>query len=464
MFAEGALSAAFVPVFTTKLKEVGRSDAMQTANLVLSFLLVVVGLIVVLGVFVAPTIVSALAPGFDEIPGKFDMTVLLGRVMMPFLLIISIAALFMGMLNALGRFGTPAFAPMLLNVGMIASGFLICPFVDPPILGMAIGVLIGGLGQCLIQLPQLVKGGFRFRLTFKFNNPDLKLILKLAAPMVVGLAATQFNVFVITNLASQLADGAVSFLDYSYRLLHLPLGLFSVAIATVALPNASRLAADNDLSGMGELYSRSLRLSLFLVLPAQVILMFAGEPIVALLYQHHAFTSADTAQTTSALAYYGIGLVAFSSVRITVPMFYAMKQTRIPVAISVVSVAANIILCFILKGHLDFKGLSLAVACSGWLNFILLFLFLSKRISMDPILNSLTGFVKIVLPSVLLAILLIAGQRMIPCDVETGSKIQWLVYTAVMLSGSILIYLVMARLLKLPELDSVLSLIRKRKQ
>lgn len=463
MFAEGALSAAFIPVFTTKLKEAGRSNAMQTANLVLSFLLVVVGLIVLVGILLVPLIVSALVPGFEDIPGKTELTVLLGRVMMPFLLVISAAALFMGMLNALGKFGTPAFAPILLNIGMIAAGFLICPFVSPPILGMAFGVLIGGLGQCLVQLPQLLKGGFKFRFDFKFNNPDLKLILKLAAPMVIGLAATQFNVFVITNLASTLSDGAVSFLDYAYRLLHLPLGLFAVAIATVALPNASRLAAEKDYDGMGELYMRALRFGLFLVLPAQVILLVAGKPIVALLYQHAEFTASDTLQTSSALAFYAVGLAAFSSVRITVPMFYALKETRIPVMISVVSVIANILLCFILKGYLDFRGLSLAVACAGWLNFTLLLLFLRKRLRMTSLLNSFRGLAMIVLPSIPLAALLIIGQQIVPCDISAGSKVSWLIYVTVMFLGAIMIYFGAAKILRLPELDSLLELIRKKK-
>jgi len=463
MFAEGALSAAFVPVFTSRLKQAGRSDAMQTANLVMNFLLVVVGLLVLIGLLLVPVIVSALAPGFGDIPGKFELTVLLGRVMMPFLLIISVAALFMGMLNALGKFGTPAFAPTLLNIGMIAAGFLICPFVTPPILGMAVGVLLGGLGQCLVQLPQLLKGGFKFRFDFKFNNPELKLILKLAAPMVVGLAATQLNVFVITNLASRLSDGAVSFLDYAYRLLHLPLGLFGVAIATVALPNASRLAADKDYGGMSELYMRALRFGLFLVLPAQVILLFAGKPIVALLYQHSEFAAADTLHTSSALAFYAIGLVAFSSVRITVPMFYALKETRIPVAASVISVGVNILLCFIFKRYLDFLGLSLAVACSGWLNFSLLLILLHRRIRVFSLRKNLQGLAQIALPSLLLAVLLILGQRAVPCDIYTGSKVSWLVYVAVMLSGAALIYLAAARIMRLPELDSVFELFGKGK-
>jgi putative peptidoglycan lipid II flippase len=463
MFAEGALSAAFVPVFTSKLKQAGRSDALQTANLVLSFLLVVVGALVLAGILIVPSIVSVLAPGFGDIPGKFELTVLLGRVMMPFLLIISVAALFMGMLNALGKFGTPAFAPMLLNVGMIAAGFLICPFVDPPILGMAIGVLIGGMGQCLVQLPQLLKNGFAFRFSFRFNDPDLRLILKLAAPMVIGLAATQFNVFVITNLASRLADGAVSFLDYSYRLLHLPLGLFSVAIATVALPNASRLAAEKDYSGMGDLYLRALRFGLFLVLPAQVVMLLAGKPIVALLYQHSEFTAADTMQTASALSFYAIGLIAFSSVRITVPMFYALKETRIPVAISVVAVTANIVLCLILKSYLDFRGLSLAVACSGWVNFTLLLLLLSRRIRIQLPTGALRDLAKLVIPSVLLAVALVLGQQIVPCDIDRGSKIDWVLYTAVMLTVAVGLYIGAAGILRLPELRSLLGLIGKRK-
>lgn len=463
MFAEGALSASFIPVFATKLKEAGRSEALQTANLMMSFLLVVVGFFVIVGIIVAPSIVSALAPGFDEIPGKFDLTVKLGRVMMPFLLVISIAALFMGMLNALGKFGTPAFAPVMLNLGMIAAGFVICPFVDPPILGMSIGVLLGGLGQCLIQLPQLLKSGFRFRPDWNFRNSDLALIVKLSAPMVIGLAGTQVNVFVITNLASQLSEGAVSYLDYSFRLLHLPLGLFSVAIATVSLPSASRLAAGKDLEGMAALYLKTLRLGLFLVLPAEVLLLLAGKPIVALLYQHHEFSSSDTISTVSALLYYSIGLVAYSSVRITVPMFYAMKETRLPVIVSLVSVVVNIILCFSLTDILDFRGLSLAVSCSGWLNFVLLFLLLSRRLPVLSNRRTLIALGKIAIPSIVVSAVVILAQTVYPCDIENGTKALWLLYTFGLLGLSAVLYLGVAKLMSMPELDSLLGLVRKRR-
>jgi putative peptidoglycan lipid II flippase len=463
MFAEGALSAAFIPVFTSKLKDAGRSEAFQTANTVLSFLMVTVGLLVVIGILVVPSIVSLLAPGFEDIPGKFDLTVLLGRIMMPFLLIVSVAALFMGMLNSLGKFGTPAFAPALLNIGMIAAGFVLCPFTDPPILGMAIGVLAGGFGQCVVQFPQLRRDGFRFKLNLKFNNPEFRQILKLMAPMVVGLVATQINVFVITNLASRLAEGAVSYLDYAYRLLHLPLGLFGVAIATVSLPSASRLAADNDMQGMAEHYVSSLKFGLFLILPAQAVLLFGGEPIVALLYQHSHFTHADTVSTASALAFYAIGLFAYSGVRITVPIFYAMKETRIPVAISVASVVVNIALCLLLVGRLDFRGLCLAVACSGSLNFLLLFAFLCRKV---PVL-SVRGFgrsvARIVLPAVGISILLIVGQRLVPVDIVAGGKLDWLAYTLIMLSATALVYLLIAKFLRITELSSLIAMIRKTK-
>jgi len=463
MFAEGALSAAFIPVFTTKLKEAGKSDAFRLANLVLSFLLVVVGGLVVVGILLAPIIVSALAPGFQDIPGKYELTVLLGRAMMPFLLIVSIAALFMGMLNSFRVFGTPAFAPAMLNIGMILSGFLICPFVDPPILGMAIGVLLGGIGQTVIQIPQAIRQGFRFNLNFNFNDPTLKLILKLAAPMVIGLAATQINVFIVTNLASTLSDGAVSYIDYAYRLLHLPLGLFAVAIATVTLPDASRIAATGDYKSLGELYARSLRFALFLVLPAQAILLFAGEPIIALLYQHHEFGAEDTIATAAALRYYSVGVTAFAMVRITVPIYYAMKETRIPVIVSVLSVIVNISLCFALKDHLDYVGLTLAASLAGWVNFGILLSILGRRIGFESIRRHASGLITIVFQSVIVAALLILVQKVIPLDIENGNKIYWLIYTAALLGGVVIVYIAVSLFAGLPELNAVVRFFKRRK-
>lgn len=463
MFAEGALSAAFIPVFTTKLKEAGKSDAFRLANLVLSFLLVVVGALVVIGILLAPAIVSVLAPGFQDIPGKFELTVLLGRVMMPFLLIVSIAALLMGMLNSFRVFGTPAFAPAVLNIGMILSGFLICPFVDPPILGMSIGLLLGGLGQLFIQLPQAIKQGFRFKLNFSFGDPTLKLILKLAAPMVIGLAATQINVFIVTNLASTLSDGAVSYIDYAYRILHLPLGLFAVAIATVTLPDASRLAASGDYGSLGDLYARSLRFALFLVLPAQAVLLFAGEPIIALLYQHHEFGPEDTVATAAALRYYSVGVTAFAMVRITVPIYYAMKETRIPVAVSVIAVVVNVSLCFALKERFDYVGLTFAASIAGWVNFGVLLTVLSRRIGFESLRRHASGLVTIIFQSVIIAALLILAQKLIPLDIVTGDKIYWLIYTAALLGGAVAVYLGISLALGLPELDAVVRLIKKRR-
>ncbi len=463
MFAEGALSAAFIPVFASKIRQAGKSAAFRIANLMLSFLLIATGLFVLLGILASPQIVRLLAPGFEDVVGKFDLTVMLARVMMPFLTLISIAALLMGMLNSLGKFGTPAFAPTLLNVGMIASGLILCPLVDPPILGMAIGVLIGGVGQCAAQLPQLVREGFRFSFRLDLRNSDFLQILKLAGPMVIGLAATQVNVFVITNLASSLSGGAVSYLDYAYRLLHLPLGLFAVAIGTVILPGASRLAATGDREQLGLLYARALRFSLFLILPAQAILLFGNEPIVALLYQHREFGPVDSANTSAALFYYSLGLTAFSLVRITVPMFYALKSTKTPVAVSILTVGVNIGLCFILKEYLDFKGLCLAVAVSGWLNFLLLFMMLSQRIDFKAVKDSLYGIVTLLIQGVVVGALLVLSRIFFAQQVAGGGKFLWLMQSTGIVLGVIFVHLLTARFIRLPEFFLLFGLFRKRR-
>ena len=320
LFAEGALSSAFVPIFTRVLQKEGRPRAARLANLVATALMVIVGLFCLLGMVFSPALVRLLAPGFSAIPGKHELAVSLTRLMFPFLLLVALAAQAMGILNSVGRFGMPALASSFFNVGSVIAGltlgFWLGPRVGiPPIYGMAWGVLIGGALQLICQAPSLVRAGFVFRPRLDASDPDLREVLWLMAPAILGNAAVQVNVMVNTNFASAITDaaglvinGPVSWLSYAFRFMQLPLGLFGVAIASATLPAISRSAASANLAEFRTILSRSLGLVLLLTIPSSLGLVVLGEPMIGAIFQHRAFHAADTIQTARALSFYAIGL------------------------------------------------------------------------------------------------------------------------------------------------------------
>jgi len=384
LFAEGAMSAAFVPTLTRTQERDGPAEAMRLANLVINFLIVIVSSICLLEILGARWIVPLMAPGFGSIPGKLDLTIQMTQIMAPFLLLVALAAAVMGILNTRRIFFIPAIAPTMLNLALIASGFILaplCPRVGlEPIVGMAFGVILGGVGQLLIQVPALRSQGYRWRPEVSFHDPGVLRIVTLMAPAAIGLAATQVNIFVNTLLASFLVQGSVSWLNYAYRLMQLPIGLFGVAIATVTLAEVSRHAAQRNMDELKRTLSFSLRFVLFLTLPATFLLVALAHPIVTLLYEHGRFGPVDSWQTAQALWAYAVGLSAFSAVRILVPVYYSLGMTRVPVTISFVTIGVNVALNIALMGPLKHTGLALATSIASVLNFALLFHYLRRRI------------------------------------------------------------------------------------
>src|SRR5690606_9192610 len=299
LFAEGALSAAFVPTFTDTLKNQGRERAIRLANLVIGAILVVVGSLTLLGIFLAPWIVDAMAPGFGAVEGKRDITILCTRIMFPFLPLVSLAAVTMGQLNAQERFGPPAFASALFNVVAIVGGaflFWAAAREEQAVIGWSIFTLFGGAAQLLVQVPAARELGHRFRLVIDFADPGLRRIARLMGPATVGLAATQVNLFVNTIFASRV-EGAPAWLIYAFRLMQLPIGVFSVAVATIATAGLARRAAARDLEGMRSTLGQGLRLVAFLAVPSMLGLVALREPIVRLLFEHGRFRPEDTIAT-----------------------------------------------------------------------------------------------------------------------------------------------------------------------
>jgi putative peptidoglycan lipid II flippase len=384
LFAEGAMSAAFVPTFTEYLAKRGKEAAWALGRRVMVSLLALLLGVCVVGALVAPWLVRAFAPGFDTVPGKLDLTVLLTRVMLPFLPAMALAAACMGMLNAHGRFGVPALAPMWLNLGMVVFGLALIPvceaFGQPAILAMAIGAVIGAIAQFAFQLPSLHRLGFRLGLERPFDDPGVHRIVHLMLPATVGLAATQLNLFVGTMLASLLPQGSVSWLWYAFRLMQLPIGVFGVALATVSLPSLSRAAVAQDLAALKTTLSATLRLVFFLTVPAALWLAVMARPLIALLYEHGRFEPADTVATANALVMYCIGLPAFAAVGVLTRTFYALGDTRTPVRATFVAVALNIALNLLLMRSLAHLGLALATSATSFANLIQLAFYLRRRV------------------------------------------------------------------------------------
>ena len=375
LFAEGAMSAAFVPTFTRELTVAGKPKAWQLANAVITALIPVTGMLVVLGVVFAEPLVRLYADGFEQVPGKIELTVYLARIMTPFLTLVALAAVLMGMLNALGHFFVPALSPAMFNVATIVITVALVPFASrlgvQPIVLVAISTLVGGLGQLLIQWSPLKHEGYVYRPSFHFRDPALGRVLLLMGPGTIGMAATQINVFVNTQFAAGEGTGAISWLDYAFRVMYLPIGLFGVSIAAASTPALSRLAATNDTPQMRTTVASAIGLMLALNIPATVGLITLAQPIVALIFEHGKFTAADTAATARALQFYALGLVGYSIVRIVSPAFYALHRSRIPVIASISSVVANIALNIVLVRVMGFAGLALGTSIAAMVNALL---------------------------------------------------------------------------------------------
>lgn len=382
LFAEGSLTIAFIPVFTETLTTQGKNEAFQLAGATLRVLSVLLAATAVIGIFAAPLVIYAIAPGFLDSPEKYKLTVTLTRVMFPYIFFIGLVALFMGILNALDHFAAPALAPVFLNLAMIGSVLFLSPHMKKPIIGLAVGVLIGGVLQLLLQLPFVIRKGVRFWRNASWFHPALKRIGSLMLPAVFGAAVYQINIFVATLLASLLPEGSVSYLYYADRLVQFPLGIFAIATATAVLPSLSRQAAAKDYPALRETFSHAMRLVLFITVPSMVGLIVLREPIVTLLFKRGAFDMNTSRMTAVALLYYGLGLWAFSAVRVVVSVYYALQDTRTPVRMAVVSLLVNICLGILLMGPLRHGGLALATSLASMVNFFLLVWFLRRKIGM----------------------------------------------------------------------------------
>jgi len=381
LLAEGTMSAAFVPVFTEKLATGDREAAWALASKVFTLLLMVLVAVVALGVAAAPLIVRVMAPGFAGDPGQEALTVLLTRVMFPYLLFIGLSALAMGILNAHRAFALPALAPFCFNLALISAALWLAPVFSEPTVGLALGVVAGGAAQLVLQVPGLARRRMLPRPSFAPRDPDVRRIGRLMVPVVFGLSVTQVNLLVNTLLASLLATGSVSYLYYGMRLIHFPLGVFGIALATAILPTLSTQAAKGDLAGLQAGVTDALKLIAFITVPAMAGLIALRLPIISILFERGAFDAAATRGVAIAVVAYAVGLWAFAAVRIVAATFYALQDTRTPVRAAAIAMGANVVLNLVLMGPLGHGGLALATSLSAMLNLTLLLIALRRRLA-----------------------------------------------------------------------------------
>lgn len=492
LLAEGALSAAFVKTFSQRLDRAGEAPAFRLAAMVLNAIAIGVGLFVFVGVLAAPWIVSWMAPEYEG--EQASLTILLTRTMFPYLLLVALAAVAMGALNALGAFGAPALHSAFFNVFSVVGGLASVAWLAPgfvssawkalvsgvpfepsvddqvqAIFGMALGVVLGGMAQCGWQLRGLRRRGYRHQLVLDRDDQGLRDVFRLMAPAVLGAAAVQVNVVVNTVFASTLEsgvdarEGSVASLNFAFRLMQLPIGIFGVAIATATLPAIARAMARDDRADYRSTLSSSIRLALFLTVPSAVGLVVLSRPIIQLIYEHGAFDADATHMTGAALACYAPGLVGYSLVKILAPAFFALDDAKTPAQISAATIVVNVLLCWALIGPLGVRGLALSTAVVATVNAALLFLLLRRRFGPVDGRRIGDGAVRVAIASAALGIAAFWAHDYLSGWLPGERLVDRAVRVALSIGAGAVVYLVSAVLLRIEEVDRVRRLLVRRR-
>jgi putative peptidoglycan lipid II flippase len=458
LLAEGALSTAIIPVFAESLERGGRAEFGRVVRAVTGAATVVLCVVTGLGMLLAPWIVRVMAPGWTADPELIGLTGRLTTLMFPYLLLVGLAALAMGALNAQHRFFTAALGPAVLNVAMILSVLVLAGRMSPPVFSLVVGLLAGGAGQLLVQLPELTRLGVPLRPSLEWSHPAIRIIAGRLWPAVFALAAVQVTVLVNTLLASLLPHGTVSYLYYADRVMEFPLGVFGIALATATLPSMVAQAARGEHRGLTDTLGFALRLSAFVAVPASVGLLALGHPIVRVLFQRGEFDAGDALATTQALAGYAVGLPAFSATRIVAQTFYALGDTRTPVLAGIASVVANVALAVVLMWPLKHVGLALASSLSAYINLLLLGWLLRRRI------GRLGG--RATLRSLWRTGVASAALLLWCLSVESRLDAGWAgaAWTLGALAVGALIYAGVAAALRAPEFGALVGMLRRRGQ
>jgi putative peptidoglycan lipid II flippase len=377
---EGAMTAAFIPVFTQLKKEKSREELWRFAHVFFFNLSLIMAVITVLGIIFSPILVRFLSIGFKDIAGKWDLTVALTRIMFPYTFLVSLAALAMAILNSFHKFFVPAFTPVLFNLSIITVAVVFASRAEEPSFVFAAGVVVGGVFQLAFQLPFLWRQGMRFKPIFSFSHPAVRKVGKLMIPGIFGAGLYQINFAISRMIASLLEEGSVSALYYAARVQELTLGLFSIALSIALLPTFSDLAASQDINGMKRTLIYSFRLIFIVTFPAMVGLLILNRPIIQVLFQRGEFNEQSTVMSASCLFFFAMSLPFISGVRIMAPAFYSLKDIKTPVFVAAFIMVVYISLSFLLMDPLRAGGIALALSIASVCNFVMLFYLLERKI------------------------------------------------------------------------------------
>lgn len=462
LFAEGSMSSAVVPVLKEAQVKYGQEETKKIVRSLFTFIILIVGTITLLGILLSPYIVTLIAPGFTENLEKFHLTVLLTRIMFPFLFFISLAALTMAALNTNSIFFVPALAPCFLNLAIILLVVGFSNMFFNPIVSVAVGVTIGGLLQWIVQVPHFYKNGFS--LGFSGIHPALKKIVLLIIPTSLAMAVNQINIFVSTIIASFLPEGSITYLYYSMRLIQLPIGVFGVAVGMAVLPTLSEHVAEGNKYQLAKDFSFSLKFLFFLTIPSTMGLIFLKEPIVNTLFQRGMFDVNATLNTAQALFFYSFGILGTVGSRTITATFYSLQNTKIPVFCAAVGMFINIFLSILLMNTMKHNGLALAYSLAATVQFSMLAILIKKSVKEISFNNIFPSFLKSTIAS-LISVAVAKGF----CDINSSLwlksekmliKFIWLGFAIFI---AVFLYVLICYLLKHEELGYILKKLRSRK-
>lgn len=456
LFGEGALTPALVPVVSALVNKPENERNREIRSLIGTAILTV-GIVTLMGIIIAPYLVKALAYGFTKDQNIFLLTTNLTRIMFPYLFFISIVAVYMGILNAYHHFFAPAFSPVLLNLTMIFSLLLLRPFFTLPVFALAIGVLIGGFFQLIIQIPFMKQNQIPFFPLFNYKAHSVKEVLYMITPSIFGLAITQINVLVDTLVASFLESGTVSYLYYADRLLELPIGIFTVSFASALLPSISSKVQNNDIQGIRHDFNRTLINCMLFIIPSMLFLIFFGDTIISVLFKRKAFDVIAEEGSYRALIGYSLGLPFFTFNRLITPLFYAYKKTKEPVKAGFFAMFVNIIMDILLMPLGEF-GLALATTLSGTANTFLLISLFKKNHYQLYLKNSLNTCFKILIASIIS--ILIPKLILYFINIENNfiNKVYSLIFTGIIFLSFLITLL---KLMKVEELSIIWKRLKK---
>jgi len=454
----GALSAAFIPVFTEYVVKGEIEEAWKIVSTIINLILIVLGTIILLGIVFAPWLVPLVAYNFQG--QTLDLTVFLTRLMFPAVIFHALNGLAMGILNSYDHFTAPALGSIVYNIVIILAAFILGPQIG--IAGMSIGVVIGAATSFVMQYYVLSKRGIRYQWIIDLKHPGVRRIGKLMLPAMIGLSIIQVNLVINQNFASSLAEGSITALRFANRLIQLPYGIFASAIGMAIFPTLTRQAAQKSFTELKKTFSLGVRVTNFLSIPAAVGLIILSVPVVRLLFEQGKFGPEATHATAFALVFYSLGIFSQCAIAIITRGYYALQDTVTPLKIGLLTVLLNIIFNYLLIGPLAHGGLALAFSLTGTINMVILLIILRKKIGNIDGKNILVSFAKVLLAALVMGGISYQTAEWVGSLVDLHSKLGQLIQVGLAVTAGTGVFLILAYFLRLEELTMVLNLLRKK--